>query len=305
MDENNRRDFIKKLLCGVFSAPLASKILLSEDDQKNRIKKGEMFYRRLGRTGLYVSEISLGGSPLPDWAILLQVIERGVNYIDTSHTYQNGNSERTIGRLFKELGRDKINVATKFHIRRNWNYESIIQSVNGSLKRLQTDYLDVLLVQGVENENALADERLIRAFETLKKEGKYRFRGVSCHSNHHKVVTKAVESDYFDMILLGYNVFDIQDKQEKIEVYDDYLEASGIRRLISLAKSKDIGMIAMKTLKVGGRRQNLEKYKTGSTTTYQAMLKWVLENKYISSALIEMLTYDQMEEDMAVIGHLE
>ena len=58
----------------------------------------------------------------------------------------------------------------------------------------------------------------------------------------------------------------------------------------------------MKTLKVGGRRQKLEKYKTGNTSLFQAMLKFVLENKKISSAVIEMLTYEQMEEDLSVVG---
>jgi hypothetical protein len=58
----------------------------------------------------------------------------------------------------------------------------------------------------------------------------------------------------------------------------------------------------MKILKVAGKRQNLEKYRTGGTTIYQAMLKWVLENKNITSAVIEMLTWEQLEEDLGVIG---
>jgi predicted aldo/keto reductase-like oxidoreductase len=214
----------------------------------------------------------------------------------------NGNSERQIGQLFKEVGRDTFHVSTKFHLRKNWSEKSIIDSVNGSLKRLQTDYMDVLLIHGVSNEEHLTDERLLGAFEKLKNQGKYRFRGLSCHSNHHKVVKKAIDSGLYDMIQLGYNVFDIKETEEDYEIYDDYLGQSGIRRLIALAKSKDIGIIAMKTLKVGGRRQNVEKYKTGNTTLYQAMLKWVLENKNIASAVIEMLTFEQLEEDMAAVG---
>jgi hypothetical protein len=261
-----------------------------------------MYYRRLGRTNLLVSEISLGGSPIPEWPILLQAFERGVNYIDTSHSYQNGNSERQIGRLLNEVGRDKVLVGTKFHLRRNWSEKSIISSVEGSLGRLNTDYLDVLLIHGAGNVEHLDDERVLSAFEKLKEQGKYRFKGLSCHSNHHEIVKTAVECGHYDMIQLGYNVFDIQESDKEIKTYDDYLDACGIRRLIALAKSKDVGIIAMKTLKIGGRRQNLEKYRTGSTTIYQAMLKWVLENRDISSAVIEMLTFEELEEDLAVIG---
>lgn len=263
-----------------------------------------MYYRRLGRTNLYISEISLGGSPLPEMAILHQAIERGINYIDTSHSYMNGNSERQIGQLFKEVGRDKVYVGTKFHLRgKNWNEKSIIRSVNGSLQRLKTDYMDVLLIHGSSDEKHLGDERVVSAFEKLKKQGKYRFRGLSCHSNHQQVVKKAVDCGFYDMVQLAFNAFDIQDTKKDGEVYNDYLGQSGIRRLLSLAKSKDVGIIAMKTLKVGGKRQNLEKYRTGTTSIFQAMLKWVLENKNIASVVTEMLTFNQLEEDLAVIGH--
>ena len=260
-----------------------------------------MFYRRLGRTNLFISEISLGGSPLPSWALLLEAINRGVNYIDASESYQNGNIERQIGRLFNEIGRDKVYVGTKFHLRRNWSESSILNSVNQSLRRLQTDYLDVLLIHGADREEQLIDERVLAAFEKLKKEGKYRFRGLSCHRNHHEVVKKAVECGYYDMIQLGYNVFDLQETKGETEIYDDYLGQSGIKRLIALAHSKDVGVIAMKTLKVGGKRQNLENYRTGTTSIFQAMLKWALENEQVSSVVTEMLTFDQLEEDLAVV----
>jgi hypothetical protein len=291
------------ILLGTFSASLASASLLSGGkEQSDRLKKGSMNYRRLGRTNLMISEISLGGSPVPEMPILHQAFERGVNYIDSSHSYMNGNSERQIGQLLKEAGRENVHVGTKFHLRRNWSEKSIISSVEGSLGRLNTDYMDVLLIHGAEDETLLDDERVLSAFEKLKAQGKYKFRGLSCHANHQKIVKKAVECGFYDMIQLGYNVFDIQESEKDIETYDDYLGACGIRHLIALAKSKDVGIIAMKTLKIGGRRQNLEKYKTGTTTLYQAMLKWVLENRDISSAVIEMLSFEEMEEDLGVIG---
>jgi len=299
-----RRTFLQNMIFGAFSASLTStKLLSGKEKQSSRVKKGQMYYRRLGRTNLFISEISLGGSPVPEKPILHQAIERGVNYIDTSHAYSNGNSERQIGQLLREVGRDKVHVGTKFHTRRNWSEDTIINSVNGSLGRLKTDYLDVLLIHGPDKEEYLDDERVLSAFEKLKKQGKYRFSGLSCHSNHHNIVKKAVDCGFYDMVQLGYNVYDIQESEKDIETYDDYLGQSGTRRLITLAKSKDVGIIAMKTLKIGGKRQKLDKYKTGTTSVYQAMLKWALENKNIASVVIEMLTFEQLEEDLAVIGN--
>jgi hypothetical protein len=298
-----RRDFIKKIAVGTLSlfTPLP-KSFSKEQKDIHRLKKGQMSYRRLGRTELYISEISLGGSPLPDQSLLLQIIERGVNYIDTSCAYSNGNSERQVGRLFKEIGRDKVHVGTKFKREgKNWNEAAIIKSVNKSLERLQTDYVDVLLIHGAEEED-LTDERVLSAFEKLKGQGKYRFKGLSCHSNHDRTVRKAVDCGHYDMLMLGYNVFDIQETEKPVKAYDDYLGESGISRLLALATAKDVGIIAMKTLKVGGRRQNLEKYKAGTTSIYQAMLKWVLENRNVTSAATEILNYQQMEEDLGVVG---
>lgn len=298
-----RRTFLRNILFGSFSASLIPARLFSEGkEQTDRMKKGQMNYRRLGRTGLMISEISLGGSPVPEMPILHQAFEKGVNYIDSSHSYMNGNSERQIGQLLKEVGRDNVHVGTKFHLQRNWSEQGIIRSVEGSLNRLDTDYMDILLIHGAENVENLDDERVVSAFEKLKKQGKYRFRGLSCHANHHNIVKKAVETGFYDMIQIGYNVFDIQESEKDIETYDDYLGACGLRHLIALAGSKDLGVIAMKTLKIGGRRQNLEKYRTGTTTLYQAMLKWVLENPDISSAVIEMLSFEELEEDLGVIG---
>jgi len=214
----------------------------------------------------------------------------------------NGNSERIIGRVLKKFGRDKIHVCTKFHLRgKNWNTESIIKSVEASLKRLDTDYVDVLSTHGASEKEQLTDERVLNAFEKLKKQGKFRFQGLSCHKSHYEVIKRAVECGYYDMVQIAYNVFDIKDYEKEIEKYDDYLGASGLGKLIKLAKSKDVGVIAMKTLKVGGKRQNLERYKIGNFSIYQAMLKRVLENRDISSVVTEMLNFKQLKENLSIL----
>jgi len=303
MPDTGRRIFLKSVALGAISVPLVTSYApKAVKFKKDRVKRGQMHYRRLGRTNLYISEISLGGSPIPEWPILVQAIERGVNYIDTSHTYQNGNSERLIGRLFSELGRDKVYVGTKFHSRKNWSAETIVKTVEGSLSRLQTDYIDVLHIHGAGTEEILTDERVLSAYDRIKSAGKCRFTGISCHTNHHKVVKKAIECGHYDVIQLGYNVFDITESEKVVETHEDYLGTSGIRHLLTLAKSHDVGILAMKVLKVGGKRQDLGKFKTEGQTIYQMMIKWALENPNIASVNTEMLTFEQLEEDLAAVG---
>jgi len=266
------------------------------------VERNGMATRRLGRTGLLVSEISLGSSPLPDPDLLRALVERGVNYIDTSHNYENGNAERQIGRLLKDVGRDKVFVATKFHVAPRDTPETIVASVQGSLRRLDVATIDVLMIHGAETAAVLVDERVLEAFERLKRDGAFRFRGLSCHANQDEVVRKAVDCGLYDMVQVGYNVFDIQEPAREVETYPDYLGTSGIRALIELAHSRGVGVVAMKTLKVGGRRQDLGKYRTGAASLYQAMLKWVLDDARVTSAVTEILNRQQMDEDLGAAG---
>ena len=298
-----RRDFLK-LVAGGAAGCLTTSVRPTTGEalgfrQSGRVVKDGLGYRRLGRTGLLISEIALGGSPLPDPTLLRELFDRGINYIDTSHNYDNGNSERLIGRLFAAVGRDKVFVSTKFHVQPRDTEATIIASVQGSLSRLATDHIDVLGIHGAESPDVLEDERVLGAYEKLKKEGAWRFRGLSCHANHDAVVRRAVSCGLYDVVQVGYNVFDIQESEREVRTYDDYLGTSGLRGLLDFVHGRDVGVIAMKTLRVGGRRQNLEAYRTGATSIYQAMLKWVLADARVSAAVTEILTRKQMEEDLA------
>jgi hypothetical protein len=305
-----RRSFLKTLAAGTAAAVAGRGLpVLGQEPTSpappaalGKIVKDGMVYRRLGRTGLHISEISLGGSPLPDERLLFRLIERGINYLDMSESYENGNVERLAGRAFKAFGRDRIMVHTRFHLRDRSTEAGIIASVEASLRRLGTDRVEVLGIHGVEDPKDLTDGRVLGAFEKLKAQGKFLFRGVTCHVNQHTVVPEAVASGLYDMVQIGYNVFDIQETEKDVKAYSDYLGESGVRRLIDLAAAKDIGVTAMKVLKVGGCRQDLAGTATGGTTLFQAMLKWALADDRVAAVVTEILNESQMEEDMAVVG---
>jgi predicted aldo/keto reductase-like oxidoreductase len=301
---SRRRDFLKAASVGT-AAALSTwrQALLGDTLPETKAAGAGLRRRRLGRTGLEISEVSLGGSPLPEWPLFLELIERGVNYIDSSVSYDNGNCERQIGRMLKTLGRDKAFVGTKFHLNEDrWTEASIIKSAEGSLRRLQVETIDVLLIHGPEQPDQLTDDRVLGAFEKMRKSGIFRFNGFSCHANHAVMVRRAVECGKYDMVQLGYNVFDIDRPEDKVQAYEDYLGESGLRGLISQAVSAGLGIIAMKTLKIGGRRQNLAAFQAVSTSLQQAMLKWVLEDKNVTSAITEILNRGQMDEDLGAAG---
>ena len=80
----------------------------------------DMEYRALGKTGLKVSALSFGVGRLTDPTLLHQALDMGVNFFDTAHSYQNGNSERMIGKVLKDYGREKALIATKIKPFHGW-----------------------------------------------------------------------------------------------------------------------------------------------------------------------------------------
>ncbi len=305
----NRRRFIKTSAMMALGTQLPCSVLFAQDAKQGaeqaagprRIRKGSMHYRRLGRTGMMISEISMGGSPVPSEPVFARAIEMGINYVDTSQNYMNGNSERVIGKRIKGR-REKFYVATKFHPgrRKPKKKADIIREAEASLARLDTDYVDCYLLHGADSAKTLLDEEVLAAFDQLKKDGKIRFTGTSCHQDPVKVLIPAIKSGKYDMITLGYNAYS-GSRIEKDKVYDDYLERSGIEQVIALAREKDVGVVAMKSM-AGGNRQNLAAFKGKDVTLGQAKLKWVLKNESVSAVITEMETFELLQENLAVSG---
>lgn len=153
-----------------------------------------MKYRTLGRTGLEVSEVSFGAWQLgnqDDWGkmddvsahkLVLEAINRGVNLFDTAPNYANTNSERLLGEAINGK-RDKVILVSKFGHRPegpkdfsvNWFWESL----EASLKRLKTDYLDVLLLHNPDADMYSGTDPLWEALAVAKQQGKIRHYGAS------------------------------------------------------------------------------------------------------------------------------
>ena len=182
-----------------------------------------MKYRRLGKTGLQVSEIGFGG-----WAIggtsygptkdeesldaLETAWEAGVNFYDTADTYGHGHSETLLAKFLKGKPKDKIFVATKagwdfYHggSRKNFEPDYIRFACDESLKRLGIDTIDLYQLHNPSLE-MIQSGRLADVLETLKKEGKIRFIGISIHKESEAIA--AMEDKRVDTLQLVFNLID-------------------------------------------------------------------------------------------------
>ncbi|GAB4522085.1 MAG: aldo/keto reductase [Anaerolineae bacterium] len=155
-----------------------------------------MKYRRLGNTGLIVSALSLGtmqfgtgmnmGNLGQDEtnAMVKFALDRGINFIDTADVYSRGESETLIGNAIKGI-REELVIATKFRLPMsddNFNRSgatrvNILRGVESSLKRLQTDYIDLYQVHGWDSNTPL--EETLRTLDDLVRSGKVRHIGLS------------------------------------------------------------------------------------------------------------------------------
>jgi len=149
-----------------------------------------MEYRRLGSSGLKVSEVGLGGNNFGWWAdektsitVINHALDMGVNFIDTADMYDRGHSEEFVGKAVKGK-RTQVIIATKFGNamgdgpnERGGSRYYIMKAVDSSLKRLQTDYIDLYQMHVPDTTTPI--EETLRALNDLVRAGKVRYIGCS------------------------------------------------------------------------------------------------------------------------------
>jgi predicted aldo/keto reductase-like oxidoreductase len=207
----------------------------------------DMPYRTLGKTGEKVSCIGLGGYHLglphvaeADAIRLLQsAVDRGINFSDNSWDYNNGESERRVGKALKSGYREKVFVMTKFDGRTKY---SALHQLDESLQRLQVDHVD--LWQFHENirledpDRFFAEGGAAEAVTEAKRAGKIRYTGFTGHKDPsvHLRMLELAEKHHFD--------FDTV--QMPLNVMDAHFRSFG--QLLPLLVKKQIGVLGMKSM---------------------------------------------------------
>ena len=217
-----------------------------------------MRYRKLGRTGLEVSDIGfgawgiggkqwLGGTDDESLAALRRALALGVNLIDTALAYGDGHSEQLVGQVVRETP-GRVYIATKVPpknrlwpatpgtpISQVFPYDYIIQSAEESLRNLGLEAIDLLQLHVWTAEWAARDEWK-RAFEDLKRSGKVRAAGISLTEHDPDSGLEAIRTGLVDAVQVIYNVFD--------QVPE--------KNLLPLCQSENVGVLARVPLDEGG-----------------------------------------------------
>ena len=247
-------------------------------------------YRRLGRTNAMVSDVSLGSSRIQDVEIAIRAFDRGLNYIDTAPDYADAGSEELLGRAMKGR-RDELFVATKFcrphgHLPDETPVPEIIAAVDDSLRRLQTDHVDLIHVHSCDRVERLMAPNIHEAFDRLKQQGKVRFLGVSTHTpNLEAVANAAIDSGRFDVMMLAYH----------------FGMWKSLGHILEKAKAKDVAVVAMKTLK-GAKHTNLARFRDEASAYSQAAFRWVLSNPNVSCLVVSFSELQHVDEYLAASG---
>jgi aryl-alcohol dehydrogenase-like predicted oxidoreductase len=178
---------------------------------------------RLGQSDLYVSEIGLGSMSLgTDEAkaipIIHEALDQGINFVDTADLYDAGRNEEIIGKAIRHRRGDVI-LTTKVGNRRipgqdGWSWDPskayITTAVKDSLKRLQTDYIDLYQLHGGTIEDPI--DETIEAFEELKQEGLIRYYGIS--SIRPNVIREYVKRSNIVSVMSQYSILDRRPEEE-------------------------------------------------------------------------------------------
>ncbi len=262
-----------------------------------------MQYRKFGNTGVNISCLGFGCMRLPEiqnedgsWQVdqektnemLLKAYELGVNYFDSAFYYCHSNSEIAIGKALAPI-RDKVYISTKCPMELVKSPEDFENTLNISLERLGTDYVDFYHFWSINKK--VFDEKIVpmklmeKAME-LKKAGKIRHISFSFHDSP-EALKHIIDNGWaMESVLLQYNLLDRANEE-----------------MIAYAREKGLGVVVMGP--VGGGRlaaptELSKKLGSGNLNTYELALRFVLGNPGVCCALSGMQTTEMVEKNAAV-----
>lgn len=273
--------------------------------------------RRLGTSDLLVSVLGLGCMSLGNdaqkaEAIVNAAIENGINYFDTADLYDFGENEKILGSALAAV-RDQVIIATKAGNRWNenkdgWSWDPskayIKEAVKASLKRLNTDYIDLYQLHGGTLEDPI--EETIEAFEELKVEGVIRYYGIS--SIRPNVICEYAENADIISCMMQYSILDRRAEEAALPLLNEH-QISVVTRG-SLAKgllSEQVPAKAMKSAQEKGyldySNRELKDVLASLHANFQRPLQEValqynLSHPAVASVVVGASSIRQLEENV-------
>ena len=259
-------------------------------------------YVRLGRTGLEVSDISFGSSGTSDAALVRYAYERGVNFFDTAESYRGGFAEEAIGEALQGK-RDRVVFSSKTKADAGDRRADMMRALEGSLKRLGTDRVDIYFNHAVNEVDRMQNQEWWEFTELAKRQGKIRFRGMSGHGSRlPECLDYAIDHDLVDVVLVAYNFAQDPSFYDRLRHTFHWAAIQpDLPRALKKAKQKNVGVIAMKTL-MGARLNDMRSYERRGATFSQAAFRWVLSGDYADALVVSMNGTREIDEYLAASG---
>lgn len=242
----DRRSFLKTLAGLTTGIIISSSNVEGQEVKTTKDRLGTLLpLRKFGRTGENVTMLGVGGWHIGEMSeteaqkTIETALAGGVRFFDSAESYQAGGSEKRLGKLLVPKYRDDVFIMSKSTAR---DADNARKHLEGSLKRLNTDHLDLWQVHAIRNPedvDARIDNGVFDVMAEAKESGKARFIGFTGHTSpsaHKRVLEK---SDIFDACQLPVNIADIS--------YESFIEG-----VIPTLVEKNIGVIGMKSLANGG-----------------------------------------------------
>ncbi len=243
-----------------FLESAAASALVASASGAESEKKTALPVRTLGRTGARVSILAMGGGSRflsysdEDKAVeaLNLALDSGITYMDTAYAYGNGLSETRVGKVMKTRRKD-VFLATKVPERNGDKARAIVE---GSLKRLQTDQVDLVHIHMLTTEEDLANieakDGVLNTLMKMRDEKLTRFIGITCHTDPF-VLKTALERHDFDCTQMALNAALVGMKSGKGGmVINEESRTSFQTVALPVAVKKNMGIIAMKVFAADG-----------------------------------------------------
>lgn len=245
--------------------------------------------RTLGKTGQKVPILLLGGGSGFDPKFdpkIARALQHGVDYIDAARVYAGGSCETNAATTLERLKvLDKVWITSKSE---SHDAAGLERSVDESLKSLRRKSVDLYFLHGIENPAILDDKALFATVDKLKKSGKIKYFGFSCHDGTvAQLLAKAAGISAIDAIMFRYNFRTYGDKE--------------LNQAMDAAHKANIGLIAMKTQGAEASFQDAWKKfeKTGKWSKHQAVLKAVWSDARITAAVSHMDSLEKLQQNIA------
>jgi predicted aldo/keto reductase-like oxidoreductase len=249
-------------------------------------------YRKLGKTGISLPIVSSGIIPQDNPNLIKAIFESGIKYFDSAWDYQNGRNDTMVGEMVRKLGRDNFVVSTKVllptddktgQFTKEATTQAFMEQLDVSLNRMGIDGVDILYLHKPPTRSALFNQEMMKGLQLAKEQGKARFVGFSNHSNQVELIDAAIESKFYEVVLVGYNF-----RQDNI-----------VKPAIARAHEAHLGVVAMKVF--AGEYLDKERNKPVNKA---AALKWVLQDEHVTTSILTMRTYQDLQTNLQVMADL-